>query len=397
MKSILLRGTLLGVCLSAALTVRAQETDPFEKREIAAMQAPLSALETPEAKHRLYLDVQNVTDFYDYETGDETGLTDGTWLADTFRPALTVLWNEKFRAQFGISLRRAYGDGKKIDSVDPWLQLLWKPTQAYTVILGNVNTPHAYHDALFTPLNYVRESPVETGTQVLYKREHWVNDLFFNYRQQDTAAHNEKFDLGFTHNNDWKFLRFNYQVHWIHYGGTLNRHTYSTINDVAHLFGAGMQFHPAERWIVGAKYSYLTSKRKEAAADPADGGPLTRQDTRGTGRLYEAYARWSRVKFSYEYWRGIRYQHEGSDPWYTIPKLSIVSVRWDILASNQFNLFLRYQGGMAEANDRGITTALMSAIHLQANWKFSIPVMEWSGNSVSAGSTSTVERWDDGV
>lgn len=393
----ILSGALLGLWLSAGLRVQAQETDPFERRDIEATQPPTSALVTPGPHHRLYLDVYNVTDLYDFETNDETGMVDGTWLADTLRPTATILWDDRFRIQFGVSARKAYGHGRKIDSVDPWLQLLWKPNKPFTVILGNLDMPHAYHDALFMPLNYVRESPVESGAQLLFNKENWSQELYFNYRQQDTPEHNEKFDVGFTHNNAWKFLRFNYQVHWIHYGGTLNRHTYATINDVAHLFGAGMQFQPAARWIVGAKYSYLMSKRKEAAADPADGGPLTRQDTKGSGRLYEVYTRISRVKISYAYWRGILYQHEGSDPWYTLPRLSVISLRWDILASKQFNMVLGYSGGMAGPNDRGVSRELMSAIHLQAAWKFSIPICEWTGGSVTAGTPSMPERWDDGV
>lgn len=393
-----LGGALLGLCLGAALPAFSQETDPFERRDVLAIQSPSNALTPPNPSHqRLYLDVYNVTDFYDFETNDETGMVDGTWIADTIRPTATLLWDEKFRAQIGVLARKAYGSGKKIDSVDPWLQLLWKPNKPFSVILGSLSYPHAYHDALFMPLNYVRDEAAESGAQLLYQQENWKQDLFFNYRLQDTPAHNEKFDVGFTHNNAWKFLRFNYQVHWIHYGGTLNRHTYATINDIAHLFGVGMQFQPGERWIVGAKYSYLTSKRKEAAADERDGGPVNRQDTRGTGRLYEAYIRYSRVKLGYEYFRGILYQHEGSDPWYTLPKLSIVTLRWDILTSNQFNLFLRYSGGMAGENTQDVSHQLMSAIHLQANWKFSLPICEWTNGAVSGGTPSMPERWDDGV
>lgn len=52
---------------------------------------------------------------------------------------------------------------------------------------------------------------------------------------------------------------------------------------------------------------------------------------------------------------------------------------------------------MAGDNEQSVSHQLMSAIHLQAAWKFSIPVCEWTGGAVTAGTPSMPERWDDGV
>ncbi len=362
-----------------------EESNPFERRDFDAVASSSTALRAPGNHLRLFLDVYNITDVYDFETNDETGFVDGTWLSDTLRPTFSVLWDDRFRLQLGAVGRKVYGHHDKVDSVDPWVQFAWKPTRPLTVILGNIETPHAYHHALFMPVNYVLESAVENGAQLQYQRENWVDDLFFNYRLQDMPDHAEKFDVGFTHNNAWKFLRFNYQVHWIHEGGTLYRHPVATVNDIAHLFGAGVQFQPASIWIVGAKYSYLTSHLKHSAVDPDNPDEFTyRLEIKGSGRLYEIYTRVSRVKLSLEYWRGINYQHEGSDPWFTVPRLTLATLRWDIFMSDTLNLYLRYSGGLVGANDDGVSRYLMSAVHLQAAWKFSIPLMEWNAPSIDS-------------
>jgi hypothetical protein len=168
------------------------------------------------------------------------GFVDQTILSDTIRPTLTVLWDERFRIQLGVIAQKLWGDSIGFGKVDPWIQLLWQPIPHLNAVMGNLDIPHYYHPALFYPTNYFTVENHETGLQLRYDKPHWFDDLYFNYRQLDTAEHNEKFDFGFVHRNEWKWLSLNYQSHWVHEGGELHPHTILTMNDVAQAAGAGV-------------------------------------------------------------------------------------------------------------------------------------------------------------
>ncbi len=348
----------------------------------------------PSNHHRLYLDVYNVIDFYDFESSDAEGFVDGTFLSDTLRPTATILWDERFRIQLGLIALKGYGDRTGFGSVDPWMQLLWQPIRPLSVVLGNLDTPHYYQPALFYPLNYVTQKTNETGAQLLLRKENWYDDLYFNYRQTDTADHREKFDLGFVHRNAWRWFRFNYQSHWIHEGGTLHDHSGgSTKNDIAELFGIGVQIPISQRMSGGVKYSYLHSHyRVDGSSNAADN--ISRN---GDGDLYEFYLRYSRLKLIYGHWRGHRYSHEGGDPVYTQPIVNIGTIRWDIILSNDFNLLLEYTGSFIGNNPYGVDHYVKSAIHVQAQWQFSIPVMEWTTPAASPQGQPIPARWDEGI
>jgi hypothetical protein len=366
--------------------------DEFERRDYDLSVTTQAWAASPGPHKRLYLDVYNVTDFWDFETNNTPGFVDGTWLADTIRPTATLLWDDRYRIQLGVLAQKGYGDEEGFGVTEPWIQLLWQPARRYTVILGNLDIPHYYFPALFFPANYVLDKPFETGAQLLHRRENWYDDLFINYRLKDTPEHQEKFDLGFVHRNQWKFLRLNYQSHWTHQGGTLFSHPVDTINDVAQAVGGGVHYQPGRSWILGAGYHYLHSHRRVDAADPA-----LRQEHNGNGNLYEAYLRWSRLKLTYQYWRGKDFEHESGDAWFTLPKVQLAAVRWDIIMSRDFNLLLDYTGYFIGTNDRQIEQYLKSAIHLQVTWQFSIPVLEWTTPAVTPEGPPIPARWDEGL
>src|SRR5689334_8471833 len=193
------RAVLLGLALLCAGPARAVLYGITDYDEVESSTTVPGWFNPPGNHHRLYLDVYNVTDYYDFETSSSAGFPDGTFLSDTIRPTATLLWDERFRIQLGLIALRGYGDSQGFRTVDPWIQLLWQPIRPVSVFFGNLDIPHYYLPALFYPLNYVRDSPTETGVQVRYERRLWFDDLYFNYRDQDTADHPEKFDLGFVH------------------------------------------------------------------------------------------------------------------------------------------------------------------------------------------------------
>jgi len=391
----------------------------FDMQDYSVSTSTYSWAKPPSDRHRLYLDVYNVTDFFDAETGGEVGFADHTVLADTIRPTATVLWDDRFRIQVGLIAEKAYGSQPGYDSVDPWLQLLWQPTRPLSLVFGNLDTPHYYQPALFYPTNYFEQnfdpanlpnipqlkaipanyftqSTNETGAQLILKKPYEYDDLFFNYAMQDIPAHNEKFALGFVHRNRLlRFLSLNYQSHWLHYGGQFNPHPVNTRNDVAQAAGIGFSFQPLESnsLILGVRYTYLHSHLRQESVDPAVNIPTTN----GHGNLLEAIARWGRLKLIYGHWRGHGYYHEGGDPMYILPVVRMGTIRWDILLSNDFNLFFETTSYFIGNNDLGYQHQAKTAFHIQASWQFSIPIIEWTSPAASPEGQPIPARWDYGI
>ena len=410
---------LLGAAVSRAAYAVQPVVSQFDMEEYAVASSSHTWSQSPSDRHRLYLDVYNVTDFFDAETAGEVGFADHTVLADTLRPTATVLWDNRFRIQLGVIAEKSYGSDPGFTQVDPWVQLLWQPTKPLSVIFGNLDTPHYYQPAVFYPMNYFEQnfdpanvpkipqlkalpanyfthSTNETGAQLILKKPNEYDDLFFNYAMQDLPAHNEKFALGFVHKNSfWRYLTLNYQSHWLHYGGQFNPHPVNTRNDVAQAAGLGISCHPLETnaFIVGGRWTYLHSHLRQESADPAVNIP----STNGHGNLLEAIAQWGRLKLIYGSWHGRGYYHEGGDPMFILPVVRMGTVRWDILLGRDFNLFFESTSYVVGNNDLGYRHDVKTAFHIQASWQFSVPIVEWTTPAASPEGPPVPARWDYGI
>lgn len=387
--------TVIGVLLAGmAAGAHALPVSPFDAQDYTTTVTTVPWAQPPSDHHRLFLDVYNVTDIFDSETGGVAGFTDQTVLADTVRPTATVLWDERFRIQLGAIAEKLYGDSVGFGKVDPWIQLLWRPIQPLNVILGNLDIPHYYLPALFYPTNYFTRENHETGMQLKFERPEWFDDLYFNYRLQDTPDHNEKFDFGFVHRNDWKWFSLIYQSHWIHEGGELNPHPLNTRNDVAQAGGLGVHGHPfgCASVMVGLDYTHLQSHVRQDSDTPA---LLFTQN--GHGEFSQAYVRWARLKVIGGDWRGHDYSHEGGDPMFTLPVMDMLTLRWDILQARDFNLFAETTGYVVGSNSQGYGHDVKAAFHIQAAWQFSIPIVEWTSPAASSEGQPVPTRWDYGL
>ena len=187
----------------------------------------------------------------------------------------------------------------------------------------------------------------------------------------------------------------NYQAHWIHYGGELNPHPIETRNDVAQAAGVGLEYHPWDipSLIVGGGYSYLHSHLRQDASDPAYLIP----STNGDGDLWQAFARWGRLKFICGDWRGHGYYHEGGDPMFVLPVMDMGTLRWDIILGRDFNLYAETTGYFIGNNDLGYDHDVKAAFHIQASWQFSVPIAEWTSPAASPEGEPVPARWDYGI
>lgn len=372
----------------------ASYVNDLEHRDYDLEATPPAWAAQPSHHHRLFLDVYNVTDFYDFETTGAAGLFPSrTLLADTIRPTLTLLWDERWRLQFGAIAARVYGDRPGFGRVDPWIQLLWKPVKSLDVILGNLHTSHYFLPALFYPTYYVENRTYETGMQVMLQKPNWFSDLYFNYYRPDTADHTEKFDWGIVHRNSWRFFNFVYQAHWVHEGGELFVHDYNTVNDVAQAMGLGLQHRLSDPLMVGGNATYMLSHYRLESLD----NPHLNRRSNGKGILYELFVRFKRLKAIYGHWEGKDYAHETGDPMYQLPILNLATLRWDILQGREFNLMAEYTGYYIGKNNLNYNRSPKSAFHIQASWQFSIPIFEWTSPVPVPEGSPVPSRWDWGI
>lgn len=408
-----LLGALSGVLVfaSPALALLANEPESIDlnlTKTVPPWATP------PSNNHRLYLDVYNITDYWDFETLGIPHVNDRTILADTIRPTATILWDERFRIQIGAIAEKSYGAQPEIIAIDPWLQLLWQPLRPLHVVLGDLSTPHYYLPALFYETNYVevrsppdtvpaavRQNDVnqpstrnhETGLQLIVKKPRWYDDFFFNYYGIDTPTHNEQFDWGIVHENEvWKYFRFNYQFHWRHEGGESNPHPISVINDVTQAIGGGAFYDFDSPFRAGGDIYYLHSHYRIDAPD------TTKNFTQnGNAQMYDAYVRYKRFKAIYTYWRGIDFFTKDGNPIYSLPRLITLSLRWDIIKSADFNLVAEMSNYFVGNNNQQVDRRTKPVFRIQAAWQFSIPVFEWTSPAASPEGAPIPTRWDYGI
>ena len=389
-------GIALGIVVAAAASSFAYlgNNSQENESEFAASASTQTWSSGPSGSYRLFVDVYNLTDFYDSEPGrDKDRFPAKTLLSDTARPVVTLLWDKRFRFQAGVIAQRTYGREPGIGSVDPWLQMLWKPTPAVSAVFGNLSIPHDYLPAIKYHEDYFLNDNNEKGMQVLHRREGWTDDLFFNYRQSETAERQEKFDLGYVHHNEWKWFNFTYQAHFTHTGGDNFPHTYNTISDSAQTGGAGLKFHPFANFIWGGSYSYLHSHfRTDAGPDTA----LSRQ-VNGDGHLVEGFIRWSRLRVTFGDWHNSNYSHEGGDPYYIVPVMQFLEAHWDFVVAEDFKLFGEITGYFLGNNNNGFSHYVKPTFWIEAAWHFSIPSKGWALGALEEEKDEEPARWDNDI
>ncbi|HVO32276.1 MAG TPA: hypothetical protein VMU17_00070, partial [Elusimicrobiota bacterium] len=361
---------------------------PEDRAEYAAVASTPAWAAPPLGSYRLFIDIYDNADFYDSEPNGDKQFPDRTVLSDIVRPVATVLWDEHFRFQAGAIAQRTFGASPDFSSIDPWVQLLWRPVRSVDVILGDLNVPHDYLPALVYAPNYFLIDNHETGMQLFHHREHWSDDLFFNERQFETPELNEKFDFGYTHHNDWKWLDFTYQAHWTHTGGDNFHHTYNTINDSAQTAGIGFHERLLSHGLFGGSYNYLHSHYRTDTNTAS-----LNEQINGDGHFVQGYIRWSRLKLIFGYWHGSNFSHDGGDPYFTVDNMRQGIIHWDILMSSDFNLFGEITGYYIGNNSQHIDHYVKSTFLLEAAWHFGLPSKGWGGTP----GENPPERWDTGL
>ena len=82
---------------------------------------------------------------------------------------------------------------------------------------------------------------------------------------------------------------------------------------------------------------------------------------------------------------------------FILPVVRMATIRWDILLSQDFNLYFETTEYFIGNNDLGYDHAMKSALHIQASWQFSVPIMEWTSPAASPEGPPVPARWDYGI
>jgi len=349
----------------------------------------------PSAHYRFFIDIYDTAAYYDSEPNGDPRFSDITALTDTIRPVVTALW-ERWRLQAGAIAQRTFGDNPDFSSIDPWIQMLWHPTDHLYTVMGDLDIPHDFLPAIYYAPRYfdLENNDTEKGVQLLNRSPNWDDDLYFNYRQFETANRQEKFDLGYVHHNKWEvvdktFVGISYQAHYIHTGGDNFPHPIQTISDVAQTAGVGIKRQFGDRWIWGVNWWYLHSHHRQDSSTPS-----LDTESNGNGRYLQAYFRYSRFKMLGGLWRGYNYFHETGDQYFETGVMRLAVAHWDLLISPDFNLFGEVTGYFIGNNTQGYSRYVKSTFMLQASWHFAIPSKGWT----PSGDDDVVPtRWDTGL
>ena len=82
---------------------------------------------------------------------------------------------------------------------------------------------------------------------------------------------------------------------------------------------------------------------------------------------------------------------------FTLPVMDQLTLRWDILEARDFNLFADVTGYLVGSNSQGYGHDVKTAMHIQAAWQFSIPIVEWTSPAASSEGSPLPARWDYGI
>ena len=82
---------------------------------------------------------------------------------------------------------------------------------------------------------------------------------------------------------------------------------------------------------------------------------------------------------------------------FVVPRMHLLSARWDLILSRDFSILTEGTGYFVGTNEEGIDKTMKAAIHVQAVWQFSIPIVEWTTPSATPEGQPVPARWDEGI
>ena len=194
--------------------------------------------------------------------------------------ALQVLYSpvRNVRLYGGVFFAVPFGGEQTIDDIRPLLSFVYSPLPGMHLIAGTLQPRHRFFDAIFDDLLYFIR-PVEQGFQVLVDTQHYDQDLFINWQQENTRIKNERFDVGYVGKLKFGPARLNGQFHWDHSGGEIPFPDFRPLqarNNFAWAAGPELAFSPStyrpSLWwwrLVGVAFTFMGDKDEPNSRTPA--------------------------------------------------------------------------------------------------------------------------------
>jgi len=173
MKSHITKFALILLLLIGDLTVRAQnEYTLFKTFESFA----------PDSTGKFHLALDNLNFFKNNEF--KSDLVKGYTLTGTLiRPKAVYYPDKKLRMEIGGQLLK-YTGRDEYDNIDPWFNIVYKPTEKISILMGNINSDqnHKLPEFLYDPERFYTANP-EAGLQLLYQSNRLTADFWIDWQK----------------------------------------------------------------------------------------------------------------------------------------------------------------------------------------------------------------------
>ncbi len=273
--------------------------------------------------------LNNYSLFYNFEYKDNPYYDGRTFFGDTMEGFFSFSVNKQVTADVGVILWRFYGGDRELL---PYFSISFTPKPWFTFVFGNIKRFHGLHRSIFFDTFYY-DRPAERGFQLLFNGKRTRGDIWINWQREMRVLVQEKFDVGAVFSYDLDPLSFDFQYHYIHYGGEYLEHHAGPRDETA-LMGR-LNFATPQTSIGRLKLS-LAFFRTYYIPDR-----WLNEILKGKG--WEARLSWENriINTSISYWKGEGFYHEDGDPLYQGKELLVIGLEKAVkLKDFQFRLIL---------------------------------------------------------
>jgi hypothetical protein len=233
--------------------------------------------------------------------GETRSLEGHTPTGNVLMPYFHYQINKRSFIDVGAVLNMPFGQDDQIFKAEPIISFTYylRPTWWYT--FGTIDRKHPVLDAFVDDIR-AYDDRVEQGFQLKANNKLITQDLWLDWRVDETPNRRENFSAGNYTQLKYKGFMIEAQLIWYHFGGQRNNEG-GVLNNVSQAIGAGYTYFtqgPSFLDYLGFTGHYLKVKHEPGPADKLNGDIDAEEDgirAKVFGSIYDTY-------FHIMYWDG---------------------------------------------------------------------------------------------